>query len=83
MNESELRDIIRTFILEEFLPGEGAGELTDDVDLFNLGILDSIGTLKLVSFLEERFEIVIEVSFVSTDNLNTIDSIVRLVASKL
>ncbi len=82
MNESELRDTIRTFILEEFLPGEDASELTDDVELFSSGILDSIATLKLVSFIEKRFEIVIEAHEADTDNMNTIETISRLVTSK-
>ncbi len=48
---------IKDFILSEFLPGEDPDELTDGTPLISGGILDSIATLKLVMFLEEKFGI--------------------------
>ena len=83
MDEATVRETVREFILKEFLPGEDASELTDDIEMFSSGILDSIATLKLVSFLEEKFEITIEAHEADVDNLNTIASIGQLVASKL
>ncbi len=82
MSESDIRETIRGFILEEFLPGEDASELTDAVELFTSGILDSVATLKLVSFLEEEFNISIDAHEADTDNLSTIESIGQLVQSK-
>lgn len=83
MDEATVRETVRKFILEEFLPGEDASELTDDIELFSSGVLDSIATLKLVSFLEEKFEITIEAHEADTDNMNTIGSIGELVIAKL
>jgi acyl carrier protein len=82
MNDMEIRETVRAYILEEFLPGEDPAQLTDEVELFSSGILDSIATLKLVSFLEERFGIAIAAYEADSHNLNTIESIGRLVASK-
>jgi hypothetical protein len=42
--------------MSEFLPGEDPNELTDSTPLISGGILDSIATLKLVMFMEERFK---------------------------
>lgn len=53
----EVREAIRQFILEKFLPGEPSDALKNDSDLKEEGVLDSISTLKLASFLEERFGI--------------------------
>ncbi len=46
------------------------------------GILDSIGILRLVSFLEEQFDIRIEPHESGVDHMDTIGSIAALVASK-
>ena len=49
----DIRQTVRHFILDNFLPGEDPSNLTDDTELKESGILDSLSTLKLVSFLEE------------------------------
>jgi acyl carrier protein len=81
--EDEITKTIKDFILSEFLPGEDAANLTDEVPLISGGILDSIATLKLVMFLEERFRISFEAHEADRDHLDTIPDIRRLVASKL
>jgi acyl carrier protein len=72
----------KQFILAEFLEGEDPEELTDDVELISSGILDSLATLKLVTFLENTYDIKIEAHEADEDNLNTLADIARLVASK-
>lgn len=73
---------IKTFILEEFLPGEDPEELTESTPLITSSILDSIATLKLVTFLEQTFGISIAAHEADVEHLNTIADIVELVASK-
>lgn len=77
-----LRDAVRHFILENFLPGENPKNLTDETELKESGILDSLSTLKLVTFLEERFKVEFEADDLDAGNLATIASIERLVQSK-
>jgi acyl carrier protein len=50
-----VRDAVRTFLHENYLPGEGPESLADDQDLQESGVLDSLGMLKFISFLEEHF----------------------------
>ena len=83
MNEDEIKAKIKSYVLNEFLPGEDPAALTDSVALLNTGILDSIGVLKLVTFLEEQFGITIEAHETGPENFNTISAIARLVGSKL
>jgi acyl carrier protein len=78
----EVQSVIHDFILREFLPGEDPGELKDDTQLITGGILDSIRTLKLVTFLEDRFEIRIEAYEAGVEHLDTIRSIAELVEAK-
>jgi acyl carrier protein len=78
----ELKDTIKEYVLKEFLPGENPSELTDSTPLITGGILDSLATLKLVVFLEERFQIKIQAHETMVDYLNTISDIAQLVNSK-
>jgi acyl carrier protein len=73
---------VKDFILEQFLPGEDPAALTSTTPLITGGILDSIATLKLVAFLEETWKIELQPHEVDADNLDTLDSITRLVQSK-
>lgn len=77
-----MRDIVRRFILDNFLPGEDASNLTDTTELKESGILDSLSTLKLVTFLEEQFKVEFEADDLDAGNLATLESIERLVKSK-
>lgn len=83
VRQEEIRDSVREYLLREFLPGEDPADLTDSTPLVTGGILDSIGTVKLVSFLEERYGIRFEAHEVSVDHLDTIDKIVETVQRKL
>lgn len=76
------RELVKAFILENFLPGEDPKNLTDDTELKESGILDSLSTLKLVTFLEERFKIELEASDLDAGNLASIANIAALVSAK-
>ncbi|MFO0892086.1 MAG: acyl carrier protein [Isosphaeraceae bacterium] len=78
----EIEQVVHHFILEEFLPGEDPEELTDRTPLITGGILDSITTLKLVTFLEDRFGITLEAHEAGVEHLDSIGQIVKLVHEK-
>ena len=82
MSDPSITEPIRNFILQEFLPGERPEALKLDTPLVTGGILDSIATLKLISFLEERFDIRLEAHEAGVDYMDTVASIAALVASK-
>lgn len=78
-----MREAVKEYILKEFLPGENAEELTEATPLITGGILDSLATLKLVAFIEERYKIELQAHEVDVEHLDTISGIARLVRSKL
>lgn len=78
----DIATVVKTFILDEFLPGEDPVELTMETPLITGGILDSIATLKLVLFLEERFQVTLAAHETSPEHLDTVDKIAALVRSK-
>ena len=83
LSMQEVKEIIKAYILQEFLPGENPAQLTDSTPLITGGILDSLATIKLVVFLEERFQIQIEAHETMVDYLDTVDQIAELVYSKM
>jgi acyl carrier protein len=82
MTQEEIQSAIKTFILNEFLPGEDPAALTDTTPLATTGILDSIAILKVVTFLESQFGITLEAHETGVENMNTVADISRLVMSK-
>jgi acyl carrier protein len=81
-HENTVMDSIRRFVLDEFLPGEEASKLTPTTPLVSTGILDSLATLKLITFLEQEFGIHIQAHEADEEHLNTLQAICELVASK-
>lgn len=78
----QIEQAIKSYILEEFLPGEDPAQLTASTPLITAGILDSIATLKLVGFLEKTFSVAFAAHEVDTDHLNTIERITQMVQTK-
>jgi len=54
---SDIKERLRAYILQNFLQGESPANLKDDVPLRTTGVLDSLATLNLVSFVEKEFGI--------------------------
>ncbi len=73
---------IKEYILKEFLPGEDPNDLTDSTQLFTTGLLDSIASLNLVSYLEEEYGVKVEPHEIVADNLDTIKLIADFVEQK-
>jgi acyl carrier protein len=78
----EIAAVVHRFIMRDFLPNEDPDDLTLETPLITGGILDSISTLKLVTFLEDHFQITIEAYEGSVQNLDTIRQITAFVAAK-
>ena len=78
----DTKETIRDYILREYLPGESAANLGDDTPLRTSGILDSMATLNLVTFLEQTFGITIEAHETGIDRFDRIADIAALVSEK-
>lgn len=81
-NESTALNPIKSYILAEFLPGEDPANLTPTTPLMSGGILDSLATLKLITFLEQEFNVQIAAHEADKENFDTLEAICRLVDSK-
>ncbi len=74
---------VKDFILAEFLPGVDPGELTPQTPLVTGAILDSLATVRLVSFLEDTYGIQIHAHEASVDHLDNLTLVAALDRSKL
>ena len=74
---SEMVQSIRQYLVDELMDEDV--DIDTDTRLFEEGLVDSMNLVKLLSFLENRFEVNIPVSMVNDENLASIDNMVGLV----
>jgi acyl carrier protein len=79
---TDIQADVRDFIIREFLRGTDPSELTGTTPLISDGILDSLSTLQLVAFIEERYGIEVAAHEATVDYLDSLDRIAGLVRSK-
>ncbi|SDI36481.1 Phosphopantetheine attachment site [Actinokineospora alba] len=66
---------IKQFVLDEFLPDVPADELGVTEDLLAGGVIDSLGLLKVIAWLEDRFAVPIDDVELAPDSFRTIEAI--------
>ena len=76
-----MKQTIKQYIVDKIV-GEEI-EIADDASLFSEGIIDSLGNVKLISFLEKQYNIRIEPGEITMENFDTIKQIVAFVEQKL
>jgi acyl carrier protein len=82
MTDEDVRRTIRSFILDNFLPGEAPETLEDSTLLVTSGIITSLSMLELVSFIEERFSLTLRPVDLGVARMDSVDLLVDLVASR-
>jgi acyl carrier protein len=78
----QLKDTIREFIVSNYLPGESLENLRDDTPLLSSGILDSLAALGLISFIEKKYGVELDVYDTSIEQFDRIEDIARSVGRK-
>jgi len=73
-----IEDAIRRFIVVD-LGWAGSDELTDDYPLLEAGVLDSIGLVHVMTFLQDEFDLDVFDRDVITRDFASIGSIARFV----
>lgn len=74
------QDRLKAFIASRFLKDQK--ELADDESLFGAGIIDSLGMLELVGFIERTFRISVNPSEVIIEHFDTVHRILQFIAQK-
>jgi acyl carrier protein len=77
----ETRDQIRAFVRRRF-PLAAAAAVKDEDSLLDSGIIDSLGILDLVAYLEKTFGIRVGDEELNPANFDSIAAVVRFVTTK-
>ena len=79
--ESTIKEGVKKYVLEASL--SDVKDLKDETLIFEEGLLDSMGLLFLIEFLNEEFKVEVNDEELNTKNFETINSIVSFVANKI
>jgi acyl carrier protein len=78
----DIKNRVRQYVLSEFLPGESPANLKDNTPLRSSGVLDSMATLQVVTFVEETFGIEVEAHEAGVENFESLNDIAAFVQQK-
>lgn len=79
---AQIREDIRTFVLNTFLFAAPTERLDDSASLVDEGIVDSTGVVELVCYLETRFGITVADHELLPHNFDSIDRLCAFVRRK-
>ncbi|HEU5320067.1 MAG TPA: acyl carrier protein [Methylomirabilota bacterium] len=76
----DFKQHLRTFIVNDLRPHEDLHDLSDTESLLDRGVIDSLGLLRLVAFLEGELRTKIPDADVVPEHFESIDAIADFVA---
>ena len=83
MNKNTINEEISSYVINKLAKRKNYKHVDGCDDLISSGIVDSLGVMQLISFLEEKFSICVKDEDVVPDNFQTVDSITLYVSSKV
>ena len=78
----ELKEKIRQFIEANLVVFEDEAEFTDGDNIFEMGFVNSLFAMKLVSFIEQEFGIEVDNEDLEISNFSSVDRIVGYIENK-
>lgn len=75
-------DVLRKFITEELVPDYNSSDLDKNQSLLESGIIDSLGIMKLVAFIEENFQLKVSDEELIPENFETLSALTSLISQK-
>jgi acyl carrier protein len=83
IKSGDIKKAVRQFIAENVLLGVHQTTIDDAMPLVTGGLIDSIGMIGLVAFLESRFEVEFMPREIDVHSLDTLERIEEVVRKKL
>jgi len=74
-----MKNLIREFIVQEFVPDTDPAELADDYDLHDGGVIDSLSLLSVVTWIERRFGVDMDRIELKPEYFRSVESIAAFV----
>ncbi|MEV6174996.1 acyl carrier protein [Streptomyces sp. NPDC051954] len=72
---------VKEFVVKEFLPDVPAEELSDDLDLMANGVIDSLGLLKVIAWLEDRYGVDTDAVDLDPESFTSVAAIAAFLAN--
>jgi acyl carrier protein len=82
-NCMEIETKIQRFVADNFLFSEGVFEYENDTSFLREGIIDSLGVMELVSFVESQYRIPVVPLDVTPENFDSVTKLANYIRSKL
>ncbi|MCX6043816.1 MAG: acyl carrier protein [Chloroflexi bacterium] len=82
MSQPNIKVQIRQFVAKNFPLARQQANLLDTDSLFNSGIVDSLGVLDLVTFIEDEFGVIVADEDLLAENFETIEQMEAFVQAK-
>lgn len=79
MNETEVREQLTHFVKERFELDFEALDINGDTNLYEMGLIDSLDSMILLTFIEKTYDINVSASSLENNALDSINSIVDLI----
>ncbi len=83
MKTEKIHATIKNYIKHKSLDPTNLSTLSDDDSFFENGIIDSVGVLELVAFLEETFNMTIDDHELTLENLDSVNRLMSFIQSKI
>jgi acyl carrier protein len=74
---------IRSFVAENLLYDPNGFTYPDDASFLREGIIDSLGVMQLVEFVQSRFRVAVEPAEVTPENFDSVARLARFIGRKL
>ena len=77
-----IEDALRAHVVQSYAVGTDVGELDADHDLLVSGLVDSMGVMEIIGFVEETFGVVVEDDEIVPENFRSLRAMSDYVAAK-
>lgn len=83
MKQQNVLNGVRAYVTENFLYMRPDTQLGDDDSLMGTGIIDSMGVMEVIAFLEEEFGVIVDDSDITEANLGTLNAIAAYIVPRM
>lgn len=77
----DVRELVRNFVLDNFILDPNDHAFTDETDLQEIGVLDSLAALKFIAFVQSQFAVKLPAEDLASGGIFSVASMERLVQS--
>ena len=83
IDTTQIKNRIKMFVTQNLLFSDGAFAYSDDDSFLQQGIIDSLGVMQLVEFVQTDLKVQVEQEEISPENFDSVNKLAALVCRKL